>query len=653
MKKLILFFSLLLFFFQYTLRSQNADSLVQSLNKSTVDTDRIKIYIRIVKFYNSTEPLKAPPFAIELTKLAEKVNIEKFLTSAYNQLGITYYFLSNTNQSAELFLRVLKITEKNNDSLGISRSLNNIGLAYHDDKAYAKSLEYLKQSLAIKIKLKDYLTLWTTYMNIGLSYSSLNEYDKALESYFSGLEAWKLLKEEKNESYASIMSEIGVIYEITDSLDKAERYLNEAAVYYEKSKNYFRDANTLLHLAIVNRKKSNTFISHNYLNKTLGYIRKSGAISILPDYYLELSNLEESRGNLKNAFADYKRQQVLRDSLDNKQNLNDMNRIQEMYRIEQQEAETTVLKKEIELGEGKLERNKIITIGVITLLAVVLIFYLYLIRIIDRLKIANAKLNDQQKTISKVNGELRQQKDDLQILANELKKLNADKDRFMAILGHDLKSPFNVLLGLSDMLTENIRVFPLPELEDIAINLNKAARNTYNLLEDILLWTRAQSGKIPFKPQKLNFSDICREILDIFNPVAGTKGIKINYSEANEVHIFGDLDMIKTVMRNLVSNAVKFTKNDGTIKIDIRKTESWITISVEDNGVGIEQENLSKLFKNTEVITTTGTANEKGTGLGLLLCKEFIEKHNGKIWVESEPGTGSKFNFNLPVKTDQ
>jgi signal transduction histidine kinase len=269
------------------------------------------------------------------------------------------------------------------------------------------------------------------------------------------------------------------------------------------------------------------------------------------------------------------------------------------------------------------------------------------------LKIANIKLKDQREIINKVNDILRQQKDELQIQANKLTKLNADKDRFMAILGHDLKSPFNILLGLSDMLAENIRVFPVSEIEDIAVNLNKTARNTYNLLEDILLWTRAQSGKITFKPQKLKFSDICKDILEIFNPVASSKGIRINYSEADEIYLFGDLDMIKTIMRNLVSNAVKFTKNDGTINISTRETESRVTISVADDGIGISQDNLLKLFKNTEVITTTGTANEKGTGLGLLLCKEFVEKHNGKIWVESEPGNGSKFSFTLPLKTDQ
>ncbi len=652
MTKLILFISFFLLLFPQTSSGQNADSLIQSLNKETIDTNRIKTYVKIVKFYNSTEPIKALPYAISLTELAEKLNIEKFLALSYNQLGITYFFLGNTNQSAELFLKVLKINEKNSDSLGISRSLNNIGLVYHDDKAYTKSLEYFNRSLEIKLKLKDYPTLWTTYMNIGLSYSSLNEYDKALNNYFLGLGAWKLLKEEKNESYASIMSEIGVVYQMTDSLDKAEKYLNEAITYYEKSKSSYRVANTLLHLAIVNRKRNNMEVAQNYLDKSLKLIKESGAFSILPDYYLELSNIEESKGNVKKSFDYFKKQQVLKDSLSKEQNLNDMNRMQEMYNIEKQNAETAVLKKEVELGEEKLLRTRIVTYGVISLLIIVVVFSFYLLKVINRWKAANEKLKEQQILINSTNEELKKQRDELEILANELKRLNSDKDRFMSILSHDLKSPFSTILGLSEMLTENIRAFSVTELEDIAINLSKTAHNTYKLLEDLLLWTRAQSGKIPFKLQKLSLSEICRLTLEILNPGARAKGITLSYNPMDEIYVFADEDMLRTVLRNLVSNAIKFTDKNGSIIIGAEETGSKLIVSVSDNGVGISPENVPKLFNNSEILTTPGTAHETGTGFGLLLCKEFVEKHGGRIWAESEQGRGSKFIFSLPSFTE-
>ena len=235
----------------------------------------------------------------------------------------------------------------------------------------------------------------------------------------------------------------------------------------------------------------------------------------------------------------------------------------------------------------------------------------------------------------------------------ELLQLNLDKDRFISILGHDLKSPFNNLLGLSEVLTEEITSLKTEEIEDIAKDIHKSAKIANKLLDDILMWARTQQGKIPFKPQILSFKDIFKDTLEILSPNANAKNITINYSATDEINVFADIDMIKTVLRNLVSNAIKFTNNGGTININAKQIDSNITISVSDNGIGIPPDNLTKLFDISQVLTTTGTAKETGTGLGLLLCKEFVEKHGGKIWVESEVGKGSDFKFTLPNYAEQ
>jgi PAS domain S-box len=234
-----------------------------------------------------------------------------------------------------------------------------------------------------------------------------------------------------------------------------------------------------------------------------------------------------------------------------------------------------------------------------------------------------------------------------------LLQLNTDKDRFISILGHDLKNPFNNLLGLSEVLIEDIRNLDIEEIEDIANNIYKSARTTYNLLEDILMWARTQQGKIPFKPRTLSFRDICKDILEILNSNANAKNITINYSAPEYINVFADIDMLKTVLRNLVSNAIKFTNNGGAINIYAKEISGNVTISVSDNGIGIPPDNLTKLFDIAQVLTTKGTAKETGTGLGLLLCKEFVEKHGGKIWVESEVGKGSDFKFTLPIPAEQ
>jgi len=237
----------------------------------------------------------------------------------------------------------------------------------------------------------------------------------------------------------------------------------------------------------------------------------------------------------------------------------------------------------------------------------------------------------------------------IHLLNKQLERLNIDKDRFIAILGHDLRSPFTALLGLSDLLKENIQEFHIDEIKNMAGDINKTAQSTFNLLEDILTWARAQQGKIPFKPSKLSFTDICKDTIEILNPSAYAKKIAINYSATDNLNVFADADMIKMVLRNLVSNAIKFTNNGGAININAKVNSEYVTISVSDNGIGIKPDYQIKMFDVGQVLTTKGTADEKGTGLGLLLCKEFVEKHGGKIWVESKVGEGSDFKFTLPI----
>ena len=273
-----------------------------------------------------------------------------------------------------------------------------------------------------------------------------------------------------------------------------------------------------------------------------------------------------------------------------------------------------------------------------------------------------AQLLDQNKTMHQLNSEISnlqreliREKITLQNTLRQLnqtnaalKELNISKDRFISILAHDLKSPFNGILGFLSLLTEDIHKYSIDEVEKIIHLINTSANNTYNLLEEILTWARAQSGKIPFDPKKQSLSDICSTIFENLNLTASTKNITIDYSTLNGTHIYADKDMIHAVLRNLVSNAIKFTNYGGAINIYAKQNNLNIEITISDNGIGISRNVVSKLFDISHKISTKGTANEKGTGLGLLLCKEFIEKHNGKIWVESKLGKGSDFKFTIP-----
>lgn len=231
----------------------------------------------------------------------------------------------------------------------------------------------------------------------------------------------------------------------------------------------------------------------------------------------------------------------------------------------------------------------------------------------------------------------------------KLSQLIADKDQFMSILAHDLKNPFNSLLGFSSLLLQNVRTYSMQRIEDQLRYIHQTAYKTYDLLEDLLIWIKNQSGELSMEPQQIILSDICNELIDNLQSQANTKGITINYFEPEKAIIYADLFMLKTILRNLISNSIKFTGNDGKIDIYTEKGETSLTIVISDNGIGITKEIQNRLWDSSKMYTTSGTAKEKGTGFGLLLCKNFVGMHGGKIWVESEPGKGSNFMFTMPL----
>lgn len=236
----------------------------------------------------------------------------------------------------------------------------------------------------------------------------------------------------------------------------------------------------------------------------------------------------------------------------------------------------------------------------------------------------------------------------IQHLNEQLKKVNLSKDRFISVLAHDLKSPFNSLLGFSEVLNENINELSKEQIEEFARNINSSAQVTYLLLEELLLWARIQTDHFPFTPKVINLFDTCKQIIDDHHLIAAQKKITIQNELEVNLNVKADELMLKTILRNLISNAIKFTNEGGLIQIKAESKQEKVAVSISDNGIGMTSIELADLFDLSHVHSKLGTANEKGTGLGLLLCKDLVEKHSGEIWVESSPGKGSHFSFTLP-----
>ena len=244
--------------------------------------------------------------------------------------------------------------------------------------------------------------------------------------------------------------------------------------------------------------------------------------------------------------------------------------------------------------------------------------------------------------------ERKTQMEQLEKYTDELKNLNSSKDKFFSIIAHDLRSPFNGLLGFSTVMLEELQDLTSDEIKEYAGYIHTSAKTVYNLVDNLLQWSRIQTGRIEYQPIKIDLYEEVFKTLELFNSNAITKRIKL----INEIHmnsfVHADQNMLRSILQNLISNGIKFTKTSGTIRISSKEKNHFIETEIADSGVGIETKDIVKLFRIDSQFSNLGTANEEGTGLGLILSKELVEKNKGQIWVKSTVKKGTSFFFTLP-----
>jgi signal transduction histidine kinase len=303
-----------------------------------------------------------------------------------------------------------------------------------------------------------------------------------------------------------------------------------------------------------------------------------------------------------------------------------------LIRVRSLNKQKTLLEKSVEIKTSELqEKNDI------------------LIRQAEKLNQSNVLLEERQMEIESQKEELISQQEILVNMNNELDSLNVSKDKFFSIIAHDLKNPFSTIIGFSEILKEDIRSGDLAEIEESVTMINTSAVQTFRLLENLLEWAKAQRGKLTFNPEQLDLKALLEEEIKILSDMAKPKNIALECSIPENLKIVADQNMIKTIIRNLISNAIKFTHRNGKVEVMVKAENQYVNISVADTGIGMTKEIISKLFRIDSDLSTPGTENERGTGLGLFLCKEFVEKHGGKIWAESEEGKGSTLKFLIPL----
>ncbi len=261
----------------------------------------------------------------------------------------------------------------------------------------------------------------------------------------------------------------------------------------------------------------------------------------------------------------------------------------------------------------------------------------------------NGKINGVIETMTDIT-EKKQAEKTLQNSEHRLKELNAAKDKLFSVIGHDLKGPLNNILGFAELIDNDYNKYTPEEIQHYNRLILQSARSLYNLLDNLLTWSRTQNKKVSASPQEVIIQFVVQQCQELLNPSAEKKQIQFINKIPPETIVFADLEMLTVVFRNLMSNAIKFTNRGGKITTSIETNGQSVIIGICDTGIGISEEKIQHLFHPETNFSTPGTARERGTGLGLVICRDFIRKNDGEIWVESEPGKGSCFYFSLPKK---
>ncbi|MDP2302312.1 MAG: tetratricopeptide repeat-containing sensor histidine kinase [Ignavibacteria bacterium] len=572
--------------------------------------------------------------------IREKLDNIQSLGNAVQNLGVAYWKYGDYENSFKCYQRALKLREQIGNRASYALVLNNIGLIYKRLKYDKLAESTFTEALRIADSLNHLNGIGYSHSNFGELYLDKGEPKKALEHF---LIAYKIRSDDRDLNGVSLLlNSIGRSYEAMKELDKAKQYYQNGIDTSKSIMDKYALAMSLTNLARVLIIQNEINKAEELVNESIEISRRQNLLEILRDNYQLSSKIHIKNNRFENAFKELENYTILKDSLFNSLLIHNISNFSVRLTIESTFQENELLKQKNALQQADIERQKsfrnvliLITILTLMIFGILAVFYFSQRR-------STRLIQKQKSEVEKLN-EL------LQNSNNELEAINQTKDKLFAIIAHDLKSPFMSLIGFSEILNEEIESDNLQEAKVYAGYIHTSSSQLVILIQNLLDWARIQKRMIAALKEKYELKPLIEEIIKPYRISAKSKGINIEIECENGLFVFVDKGMIESAIRNLVSNAIKFTNGDGTVLIKAAQINNKIELTVTDSGIGIEDEDLDKLFNSEESFTTRGTDNEQGTGLGLIIVKEFVEKNDGTLSIQSEKGKGTEFKITLPV----
>jgi len=537
-------------------------------------------------------------FYMQSLRAHERDGDQMGIAMMQNSLGKVAHEMNNLTEAEKHYQNAYEIYKEHGLSTDECNVLGNIGLIFYNKQAYDTALMYFQEVMdildpdSLASETQQYI-LSSTYEHTALTYSALGAHNMALDYLRKGIE----LAQQIEDQYilGSLYTSMGSLY--------GEMRNKESALYY--------------------------------LHRALRIAKDRGFRNLELEVYDELARMHAGMGNYASAYNWLLRYDTVYKAVFNEIQSEQMSSLRARYEQEIKDQEILQLQSESQVQKML---NKVFIIFIVVIIGLVIIIAVNL----RSKKRTNQMLAERNLQISNAIQQLSESE-------NELQKLNKSKDRIFSVVAHDLRNPVAAVTGFSELLYDNFEQFPVETQKEYLLQVLQGTQRIQNLLENLLIWARAQMKAVKFEPEAIKVKTLVDECIKEMKANLDSKKVVCIAKIDRKCVVHADRAMIHTVVRNLIMNAIKFSFPGGKIRINSRMNANHCNLSISDDGIGIQPEIQEKLFNANEVVSTPGTTGESGSGLGLVICKEFLERNEGSICVESEPGNGASFIVSLPV----
>jgi len=573
----------------------------------------------------------------EAIHVADSLDRENQLAGLRMNLASVYSSMGEQVEALRNFYDALVFAEDVQDSVLIAITSNNIGHLFNEMEDYDQAEFYLDKSEEISRNIIHQVNLRRVFVNKGNLYSEQGRYEFAEEYYTEGLN----LAEAVNDGLAKIR----IYYNLArmeaqrGDVARAEEIFQFTLDESLRLGSVDGQYNSAISLGDLEAEKNNYGGAARWYARAQSIAEERGYNGLQTESFNKLYEIYKSAGNITQALQWLERLNELEDSLASEEKLRLQAEYETLFNIRTREQQAEIIEAREQEIQARVNLQEWLIVFAFSLGGFLLVVAFLLNRSNRKVKDVNADLAESNQKIREVNKTVKEQND-------ELEQVNQVKNKLFAIIAHDLKSPLSSLQSLIYLIREHD--LSKAERDNILDSLDQNIQDNSNMMDNLLAWAKAQMNGVQLNKRVFEFSESAKAVTEQVRFQAENKGISIQTKVADDLTVKADYDIVKLVLRNLIANAIKFSKENDTITVSASRTEQYAEVQIIDEGMGIKPEDQSKLFGN-EHFTTRGTKNEKGSGLGLNLSKEYIEEHGGELWFESEYKVGTTFFFTLPL----